>query len=39
MDFVQKIDLSLIAVFQRNYVRKERFSIFWVENNNFRPKN
>ena len=33
--FCLKIEISLIAVFYRNYVRKDRFSIFWKENNHF----
>ena len=33
--FCLKIETSLIAVFYRNYVRKDRFSIFWKENNHF----
>ena len=35
---LQKIELSLIAVFHRNYVRKDLFSIFMKENNYFLTK-
>ena len=37
--FCPKIEISLIAVFHRNYVGKDRFWIFWIENNHFRPQN
>ena len=33
--FCLKIEISLIAVFYRNYVRKDRVSIFWKEKNHF----
>ena len=33
--FCPKIELFLIAVFHRNYVGKDRFSIFWKENKHF----
>ena len=33
--YCPKIEISLIAVFSRNYVRKHRFSIFMKENNYF----
>ena len=33
--FCPKIELSLIALFHRQYVRKDRFSIFWIEDNYF----
>ena len=33
--FCPKIKLSLIVVFYRNYVRKNRCSIFWIENSHF----
>ena len=36
--FCPKIELSLIAVFHRNYVRKDRVAIFWRENNHFETK-
>ena len=36
--FCPKFEVSLIAVFYRNYVRKDRFSIFWIENNHFQTK-
>ena len=37
--FCPKIEISLNAVFYRNYVRKKnRFSIFWIENNHFKTK-
>ena len=36
--FCPKIELSLIVVFHRNYVRKDRFSIFWIEHNDFKTK-
>ena len=37
--FCPKIELSLIAVFHRNYVRKDLFPIFSKENRFFWPKN
>ena len=30
-----KIELFLISIFHKNYVRKDRFPIFWKENNHF----
>ena len=27
-----------MAVFHRNYLRKHRFSIFWIENNDYKTK-
>ena len=33
--FCPKIELSLFAFFHRNYVSKDRFSIFWIESNHF----
>ena len=38
MDVAKKIDFSLIAVFHRNYVRKDLFSVFMKENNYFLTK-
>ena len=37
--FCPKIELSLIAVFHRNYVRKDRFWIFEIKTIIFREKN
>ena len=36
--FCPKIEVSLIAVFSKNYVRKVRFSILWNEKNDFKRK-
>ena len=36
--FCAKIGISLIAVFYRNFVRRNRFSIFMKENNYFLTK-
>ena len=33
--FCAKIGISLIAVFYRNFVRRNRFSIFWIEKDHF----
>ena len=36
--FCPKILISVMAVFHRNYLRKNRFSIFWIENNDYKTK-
>ena len=36
--FCPKIELSLIAVFHRNYVRKDRFLIFLIQKKRFKTK-
>ena len=35
MDFVQKSNFLLSLFFHRNYVRKDRFSIFWIPKKSF----
>ena len=37
--FCPKIELFLISVFCRYYITKDRFLIFWIEKNAFRPGN
>ena len=36
--FCPKMLISVMAVFHGNYVRKNRFLIFWIENNDYKTK-
>ena len=36
--FCPKMEIYFTAVFHRNHVRNDRFSIFWIEKNHFQTK-
>ena len=36
--FCERIEPDIVCVFYGNYVRKDRFSIFWIENKNLKTK-
>ena len=36
--FCEKIEPDIVCVFYGNYVRKDRFSIIWIENKDLKTK-
>ena len=36
--FCERIEPDIVCVFYGNYVRKDRFSIFWIENKDLKTK-
>ena len=37
-EFCERIEPDIVRVFYGNYVRKDRFSIFWIENKDLKTK-